>query len=143
VNDVNTYTYTADGMLLTATTVRTIPGDPVRIWESHYYYTNGNLDSVKRSFTNGGAPNIQTDYYDQYYLDVPNTLGNDNYGQSYLGKSSKNMLKAARDIGTSGGGVQPTTTYDYEFDELGRVIKQHRHLGTSSFTDINFSYYDQ
>jgi hypothetical protein len=79
--------------------------------------------------------------YDEYFTDVINTQGNENYGMSFLGAGFKNPVKTARDIGSTSTGEYPQTTYLYEYDEDNRIIKQERFLGASAFTPVNYTYY--
>lgn len=140
--DVVTFTYNGTGEVLSKVTTRTIPGDPLRIWNTQYYYTSNNLDSIITKFTEGGIPSgSSAEYYDEYFAGITSTITNYNYGQYYLGAQTKGPIKTARDIGETGTGEYPTTTYDYEYDPQGRITVQHHHWNTSSFPDINFTYY--
>ena len=140
-NDVNAYSYNGDGQLSAYNITRTIPGDPVRIWNYVYHYTSKNLDSIVTTYTDGGGPAFSYTYYDEYYTDKISTIGNDNYGLSFLGSGSKNPVKTARDIGHDSQGYYPQTTYQYEYDSLNRITKQLHHWGSSSFAPISFTYY--
>ena len=139
--DVITYSYNGDGQLSAYHITRTIVAEPVRNWDYAYHYTNRNLDSIVITYTDGGSPAVSYEYYDEYYTDKISTIGNDNYGQSFLGSGSKNPVKAARDIGHDSQGNYPQTTYQYEFDSLNRITKQLHYWGTSSFAPISFTYY--
>ena len=134
----NSYQYTSAGQLLSATSILPLSGGGSNRWDYHYYYTGSNLDSIISTFNNAGGSNT---YYDEYYTDKINTIGNDNYGQSFLGMSSKNPVKLARDIGSSGPGNYPQTSYTYEYDSLDRIVVQRHFWGTSAFTPISFTYY--
>jgi len=140
-SDTSTYAYTTDGYCLTKTVTRTLTAQPLRSWAYHYFYTNNNLDSIIETYTQGASSNSIGTYYDSYFTDKTNTIGNDNFGQSFLGKSSKNPFNAARDIGHTNDGTYPQTNYVYEYDSLSRIIKQTEHEGNSSFTTLNFTYY--
>ncbi|HVU58422.1 MAG TPA: hypothetical protein VHD83_25350 [Puia sp.] len=140
-SDIFTSTFNSDGQLSTSTEVRTLTGQPVRTWATTFHYTNKNLDSSIEVYTYNGTSNASPTYYDDYYTDKISTIGNDNYGQGWLGSGSKNPVKAARDIGTSGGGVYPETTYQYEYDSVGRITKQMHFWGSSQFAPIYFTYY--
>ena len=141
-SDQTTYTYTPSGQLSTASTVRTLTGQPTRRWDYFYYYTNNNLDSELISYNNGSTvTNSVYAYYDQYYTDKTNTLGNANYGQAFLGASSKNPVSAARDIGSDSQGNMPQTNYSYEYDAQGNITKVLHTWGSSSFAPISYTYY--
>jgi len=141
-NDQLSYTYTSGGQLLTGTELRTLPGQPVYRWQTQYYYTNSNLDSSIVTLTaDGSFGGGSALYYDSYYTDKPNTLGNDNYGQAFLGVSSKNPVKDARDIGHDNLGNYPATNYVYEYDSLNRITKSTEYEGNSGFAPIMYTYY--
>jgi YD repeat-containing protein len=140
--DVVTYTYNGSGEVLSKVTTRTIPGDPLRVWNTQYYYTASNLDSVITNFTEGGVPSgTSALYYDEYFTGITSTITNYNFGQYFLGVQTKGPIKTARDIGETGSGDYPTTTYDYDYDPQGRITVQHHHWNTSSFPDLSFTYY--
>jgi hypothetical protein len=133
--------YTAAGELSTNNEIHSKAGQPDRSWDKTYYYTNNNLDSVATAYNDGTNTSTVKDYFDEYYTDKVNTIGNDNYGQAWLGASSRNALKAARDIGSDNTGFQPQTTYQYEYDSQSRITKQLRFEGSSAFSPIIFTYY--
>jgi len=140
-SDVITYTYNADGQLSTGNTHRTLAGEPERNWHYTYHYTNKNLDSIVITYTDGGSPTASYTYYDEYYTDKVSTIGNDNYGLSFLGAGSRNPPKVARDIGHDSQGNYPQTTYQYEYDSLNRITQQLHYWGSSSFPPVSFTYY--
>jgi hypothetical protein len=141
-SDKVNYTYTAAGQLLSSTTVRTLPGQPTRIWASSYYYTNNNLDSVTGNYNNGSTvTHSVASRYDEYYTDKVSTFGNDNFGQAFLGVSSKNPVKAARDIGADSQGNMPQTNYSYEYDAQNNITKVLHTWGNSTFPSLFYDYY--
>ncbi|HMH20174.1 MAG TPA: hypothetical protein VK563_00290 [Puia sp.] len=141
-SDLNLYTYTSAGQLLTFTTIRTLSNQPAIRWDYTYFYTNNNLDSVKFSLDDGSSVTTGAKYYyDAYFTDVTNTLGNVNYGQAFLGLSSKNPVKLARDIGHDNTGDYPQTSYNYEYDTQNRITKSQEIWGTSSFTPVAYTWY--
>lgn len=79
----------------------------------NYTYINGNLSTMTE--THGKAC---TSYTYEYYLDKENTIGNEHNGQSFYGKSSKNLLKQCIE---SGGWAY---TYTYDFDQDNYVAKK-------------------
>jgi hypothetical protein len=141
-SDQSSYTYNSAGQLAISSSVRTLPGQPTRRWDYSYYYTNSNLDSEIVSYNDGFTTTVSAyAYYDEYYTDKLNTLGNDNYGQAFLGVSSKNPAKVARDIGHDSYGNYPQTNYSFEYDAKNQITKQLHTWGTSSLTPISFTYY--
>ncbi|MDP4148217.1 MAG: hypothetical protein Q8927_08870 [Bacteroidota bacterium] len=141
-NDQTVIDYTPQKQLHSKTETRILPGDPNRIWSSLYYYTGANLDSIVETYNQNppGSPATYT-YYDAYYTDQINTVGNANYGQAWLGSSSANPVKLARDIGHDGTGNYPQTSYTYDYDSLGRIVKQYHMWGSSSFPAVSYTYY--
>jgi hypothetical protein len=135
------FSYNAAGQLLTSNVTRTLASQPTRHWDYYYYYSNSNLDSLKVTFSEGSSSNSIMTYYDAYYTDKLNTLGNENYGQPFLGASSKNIIKVARDIGSDNQGNMPSCDYKYEYDATGRITKQMKYEGTSAFMPLSFTYY--
>lgn len=74
-------------------------------------------------------------FYDYvYYTDKLNSIGNKNYGQSYLGKSSQNLIKSE----TINNNI--IKTYTYEYDAHQRVSKQIIVHGTTQ-TITTYTYY--
>ena len=53
----------------------------------------------------------------EYYTDKTNTIGNKNFGKSFLGKSSENLVKTEAENNLS-------TNYTYTFDKQNRVINR-------------------
>jgi len=140
--DQYVYTYTSSGQLSTSSTIRTLAGPLIRRWDYSYYYTNNNLDSTLVSYTNGSSVTKSVyAYYDEYYTDKTNTTGNDNLGQAFRGASSKNPVKAARDIGMDSQGNMPQTNYSYEYDVQGNITKVLHVWGSSPFTPVIYTYY--
>lgn len=110
--------------------------DGINVQLSSYFYTNGNLDSIRGTDENGNW--TYTSSY-TYYTDKTEVLNNDNYGKSFLGKGNKNMTKSQH-IKYPGVLVYHYD-YEYTYDSNGRVSIQ-------KTTDINgvasiqsFTYY--
>lgn len=70
---------------------------------TNYTYVNGNLA------TDGMGSTYE------YYLDKANTIGNEQCGQNFYGKSSKNLIKQ-RIFSTGSGSIIYTYTYEYDQD---------------------------
>ncbi len=79
----------------------------------------------------GGEFDINTNY--DYYLDKISSIGNKNFGRSYLGKSSENLLKKETQNGE-------TTTYTYLYDAQQRVI-QKTSIKLSVVKTTSYTYY--
>jgi hypothetical protein len=102
--------------------------------KSDYTYVNDNITQIQNTYN--GEPGWSKTF--TYYLDKPNTFGNDAYGQTYLGVESKNLLKSMVFI-FQGGSV--TENYSYEFDEQGRVSKMTTVQNGVLQPDTFFTYY--
>lgn len=78
-------------------------------------YQNGNMVTAIYS----GA--ISSSYTYTYYMDKPNTLGNQNFGIYFIGKDNANLRKSY----TYTNGTNTTTyNYTYDFNADGTVQKQ-------------------
>ncbi len=95
VQDNQTYSYDAEGHLQNNATADT--------------YVDGNLIS-----SSGTSAVTYT-----YHMDKLNTLSNENKGQMYLGRESKNLKATATYAGTP----PVTYTYSYQYDALKRVTR--------------------
>lgn len=135
----NSFSYTTGGQLSTYTNVNKEPGMPQDTWTENYSYRNGNLDSIVRTDRKGNMVNSTVDYYDEFYMDRVNTIGNDNMGLGWKGSSSKNPVKMVRIGGNAGSHV--ASTYQYTFDSLGRIISQREIQTGINFPAVNFIYY--
>ncbi|HEV7780465.1 MAG TPA: hypothetical protein VGO58_04320 [Chitinophagaceae bacterium] len=83
-----------------------------------YFYSNGNLDSI-RFISNG---NWYSTAKMTYYTDKTNILDNDAFGEYAWGKRSKNMVKSEQYF-FSDGTIGDKENYTYEYDAKGRVTK--------------------
>jgi hypothetical protein len=105
----DTYTYDSDGHLLTSTS-----SGETNTW------SNGNLATNDR-----GAGDI---YSYTYLTNKVNTMGNENVGRAFNGKSSLNLV----DIETvSGSG---STAYSYQYDSQNRVTQAVHGNETETYT---------
>lgn len=82
-----------------------------------YYYTNGNLTSMVNALNS--LPNWSKSF--TYYMDKPNSLSNDVFGESFRGVESKNLVKT---MTSTINGTTSNESYEYEFDADGRVVKK-------------------
>jgi len=90
------------------------------------FYENNNLTMVVLHVHNPGTPQDTSNY--EYYTDQLNTIGQQNYGITFLGSSSKNLMKIMTD-------QMGTYKMAYEFDSQNRVTKQ-----TISENGVNTAY---
>jgi len=100
-----------------------------------YIYVNGNLDKMTIESSNTSA--ITTASF-TYYLDKPNVLDNDVFGESFRGAGSKNLVKSRT---AESNGVTGTTDYSYDFDLQGRVVKVRTAVNGTPQADVSYSYY--
>jgi len=103
-----------------------------------YFWSNGNLDSVRSSSQNGVW---QYTTIFTYYTDKPNLLSDDIYGEQYWGKNSKNLLKTEVNMFPNGS-FSNMWTYTYEFDNQGRIIKQTT-SGSNGNVEVTLNTYNQ
>lgn len=114
------------------------------------YTTNDTLANDGTNFTQrrgtayglAGTWTFATNY--TYYSNA-NTIGNENFGKPFLGKSSANVLKSETQITVNHYTIPETTTnsvinYTYDFDNYGRVITQYATSDASSVT-TTYTYY--
>jgi len=108
--------------------------------ESFYEFKGSNITHTRSIFyeTIDSIPHPVALYHSSsYYLYYPNTrntLGNKNLGQSFLGRSNKNLIKYAGH-GTKG------VHYLYKFDSKGRVSEQIGERRSNSIRLV-YTYYD-
>lgn len=115
-NDTTIYTLNAEGYALNANYGSGI--------ESTYQYNSegnrtGRDGVINREWLNGNLVKItgSQDVLYTYYEDKDNIMGESNFGKLYVGKDSKNLLKAVSYGGT-------TVNYEYEFDPLNKIVKR-------------------
>lgn len=97
-----------------------------------YFYTNGNLDSLRYKWN--GSYHYTIIY--SYYTDKADVLNNDAWGQGYEGYYGKYLVKKEETRYADGS---PSSTWEmtYEFDAKGRASKRTAKKGQT----INISYY--
>ncbi len=106
------------------------------------FYNNNTDVTYKKSYSSGLASSLY--YTTQYeYYPTENTIGNNNFGKQYLGKSPVHLIKKetitySPDPVTSASSV---TNYTYEFDNYGRVIMQSAQKDTLPSVRTTFTYY--
>ncbi|HAH22970.1 MAG TPA: hypothetical protein DCL77_04275 [Prolixibacteraceae bacterium] len=79
--------------------------------------------------------------YDYQFLNLTNTIGNENRGMAFYGKQDKNLLsvyKYENQIINDPGG----TTYTYEIDTQNRVVKR-MEVGQSELFYDTYTYYEK
>lgn len=99
-------------------------------YEFSYKFKNGNRIAETRTTYDNGKPKPGTTIC-TFYPNNRNTTGNQNFGELFLGKSSKNLLR--------GYGKGPAY-YRYKFDRKGRVIERIKIKEPNSRTV--YTYYD-
>ena len=74
-------------------------------------------------------------YYDHYYVEQTNTIGNSNRGLTYYGKSSGRLTKITKRYNYFIGNIR--YSHSYTFDEYNRVSleKVYDHNGTLNYTN--------
>jgi len=108
-------TKTANSALLKE--IEFLPGSFISAYPDNSYASKSKLKSANLNNT------TKTDF--QYFNDKINTIGNENLGRSFLGKTNKNPIKKAVYSSLSGSGFIETRTinYTYEYDNKGRITK--------------------
>ncbi len=109
--------------------IKTTIQSPVSTFEGFYAYKDGNIEQVVYK-TNGV---FSYAYKYSYYTDLPNGLSNENWGNMYLGKDNKNLVKVWYGVGQDGKTFNQTA-YLYSLDNKGRVIKRQKSGGENSTT---------
>jgi hypothetical protein len=89
-----------------------------------YEIVNNNV--VKEWRIEGGKEYLTTTY--EYYEDKRNTISNENFGLTWAGRSSQNLVKKINtyDISQPIVTIMPTIC-EYDFDAGNRVIRGHEH----------------
>jgi len=127
------YSYNADSTLSSRTTQGIVV---------NYTYANGNLTGYTSTFPNGtGGTVSRTGTYT--YTSHPNTFGNKNIGQFFLGKSSTNALSNWNETSlnnSTGEVIEYNVDYTYTLDSEGRIATMQKNDGTSTKT-YKFFYY--
>jgi hypothetical protein len=118
-SDFACYSYTDKGFLCPS---RVNHGVIYSDSTSYIYNKDGSL-KTESNFTKRRL--LVIDYY-YYYTDKPNTIGNENKGQSYMGNDGKHPLKELLRIRP---GNKDTTRfiYKYDFDNENRIIRQYNY----------------
>ena len=104
-----------------------------------YEIVNNNV--VKEWFISGGKEYLTTTY--EYYEDKKNTISNENFGLTWEGKSSQNLLKRTNNYDISQPIVTITPTlYEYDFDAGNRVIRKKEYNENKTYYSITeYTYY--
>ena len=101
----------------------------------NFFYNNENCDSI-RFMANG--QHILT-IVKEYYLDKPNALKDEAFGNPHYGKSSRNMIKTETYI-NPGNSPEPCTNFNYEYDSMRRVSKEITSKGNNISIGL-YTYY--
>ena len=124
-----TYTYNSKGNLVKE---ERLQGNNLQVVT--YDYQNGNMSQAKR-YVNGVIEWTRTF---TYYTEL-NSISNEAFGKSYMGIDSKNLVKTLVSNHAIAG--VSTTTYSYEFDVQGRVLKKKAVNNGTTLPAITFTYY--
>ena len=105
-----------------------------------YSYTCWNNDKIASDevdvYGNKTGGGITTN---EFYVEKLNTVGNENIGIAYFGKQNNCLIKTS--YVTFQGNIDTLAYYTYEFDSIGRVIKEIKtKSGNGPVTRI-FKYY--
>ena len=101
-----------------------------------YFYSNGNLDSMRFTGNNG---DWQSTIVKTYYTNQPNVIPYESLGKTFYGKNNKNMEKSEVYKFPDGSSASQTD-FSYEYDAQGRLIKQTSIFGNN--IDISlYTYY--
>jgi YD repeat-containing protein len=99
-------------------------------------YKDNNAISQSQKSQEYKNPNM---LYFTYYTDKVNTIGNGNTGLSFMGHSSKNLIKENICISTSGDTSR--VFYTYHFDERDRVIVRSSYRNGMMMDSVGYTYY--
>jgi hypothetical protein len=109
----------------------------------YFTYTISNGNTIKKLFS-ATLSTLTDTVFIEFDLSKQNTIGNYNFGKSYLGKSDINLImKETRRINSI---TSSLTTYYYIFDDKNRVIekvttKTTYNPATSTTRKIKYTYY--
>jgi hypothetical protein len=105
--------------------------DLTKLWGSHKYEILNN--NVVKEWEVSNLKDYALMTY-TYYEDKKNTIGNENFGMTWEGRSSENLVKTAGyyDNSQVPAIISYTANYEYDFDTSNRVIrkKERRPNGT-------------
>lgn len=105
-------------------------------WRTVYYYSNGNMDSLKTYSPTTGM--LLTREYFEYYVDTKNTLTNEFNGISFLGAGNVNLLKKHTRVDSNTGSVDDE--YMYEFDDQMRAVRSVHTSNGAVIGDLHYTY---
>ena len=100
-----------------------------------FFYNNGNCDSIRFNSNGQWVMTVAK----TYYTDQPNVFGNEIFGNEYFGRSSKNMLRSETTI-YPGVSSDPCMNFSYEYDAMGRIIKETSSKGNTVSIGL-YTYY--
>jgi hypothetical protein len=105
-----------------------------------YEILNNNV--VKQVQENAGKDYTLMTY--TYYEDKKNTIGSENFGETWQGRSSDNLVKTAAyyDNSQVPAFISYTANYDYDFDASNRVIrKKERRQNGELYVVAEYTYW--
>lgn len=78
--------------------------------------------------------------YSKFLTDKENTIGNEQMGQSFMGRSSQNLVSESKVVVSSKDTL--TRIFNYHFDSKGRVINKVEYNGAGTLQDsLLYTYY--
>ncbi len=128
---VYSFKYNQDGYLIESKDF--YQGDTSRYHLQTWEISSGNSISYSVLFSESGLTYTEIN---EYYNSTVNTIGNENLGRSFLGKSSVNLIKSSTIPNNPFG----SKSYTYEFDSQNRVVKSSITQSNVIF-NIAYAYY--
>lgn len=115
--------------------------DQIPAWEAKYYYdaATGLLDSIRG--TTGNAWSNTSVFL--YYGDKNNSLGDENFGRSFFGKSPAHPVKSVASRRPDGNQVKVSVTnFTYTYDSKDRISSRSFTTSTGQSGSTTYTYYD-
>lgn len=127
-----TYIYNSDGFMIES---NFLPNDSLHGFKINYQLSEGNISSQQYSDKYGPGSLLIF----SYYPNSVNTIGNNNVGITWFGKSSKDLIKTS----AYNKSTPDSMYYFYSFDNQNRVIvKKVREQNPSvGSVDLRITYY--
>lgn len=109
-----------------------------------YKYDNLVLEQRKQILVQNGRETTYTYQISyEYYLDKTNTFGNNNFGEPYLGRSNRNLLKSVYYTGADAINAYETITYDYNPQGLPfRMMRKGSTNSGSSYIEVTLYQFE-
>ncbi|QEC43997.1 hypothetical protein [Pseudobacter ginsenosidimutans] len=110
-------------------------------WESNYHYnaSTGLLDSIRSTV---GDTWSGTSVF-LYYTDKANSLGDENFGRYFFGKSSQHPVKSVASRRPEGNLVKVSVTnFTYTYDSRGRISSRGFTTSGGQSGNTTYTYYE-